>query len=101
MFVILAVLVGVGMWFDGKVEGSWKQGKRRRGRSSGARVAAILRDLGASGVLSSSESAAAIGAVETKLSRGGVPIVKLGSLAKRALEAHETNALENLASPNG
>jgi hypothetical protein len=73
---------------------------RARG-SSGARVAAILRDLGASGVLSSSESAAAIGAVETKLSRGGVPIVKLGSLAKRALEAHETNALENLASPTG
>ena len=73
---------------------------RARG-SNGARVAAILRSLGANGVLSSAESAAAIGAVETKLSRARVPVAKLGSLAKTALEARETNALEGLASPNG
>lgn len=69
--------------------------------SNGARVAAILRSMGASGVLSSAQSAAAINAVETKLSRARVPATRLGSLAKGALEASETDSLEILASPNG
>lgn len=69
--------------------------------SSGAQVAAALRSLGVSGVLSSAQSAAAIGAVESKLSRARVPATRLGSLAKGALEAHETDSLESLSSPNG
>jgi hypothetical protein len=73
---------------------------RSRG-SNGAKVAALLRSVNVSGVLSSAQSAAAIGAVETKLRRAGVPDARLGSLVKDALEARETNALETLASPNG
>jgi hypothetical protein len=73
---------------------------RARG-SSGARVAAILRSVDVSGVLSSAQAATAIGAVEAKLSRARIPAAKLGSLAKDALEARETNALESLAGPNG
>ena len=69
--------------------------------SNGARVAAVLRSVNVSGVLSSAQSAAAIGAVETNLRRAGVSAARLGSLAKSALEARETNALESLASPNG
>jgi hypothetical protein len=69
--------------------------------SSGAQVAAILRGLGVSGVLSSAQSAAAISAVEAKLRQAGVPAAKLGALAKGALEARETDALESLASPDG
>jgi hypothetical protein len=69
--------------------------------SSGAQVAAIFHSKNVSGVLSSAQATTAIGAVEAKLSRARVPAVKLGSLAKGALEAHETNALESLASPNG
>ncbi|HEX4437073.1 MAG TPA: hypothetical protein VH061_09790 [Solirubrobacteraceae bacterium] len=69
--------------------------------SSGARVAAILRGVGVSGVLSSAQSASAIGAVEAKLSRARIPAAKLEALAKGALDAHETNALESLASPTG
>jgi hypothetical protein len=69
--------------------------------SNGARVAVVLRSMGVGGVLSSAQSAAAISAVKTKLSRARVSATKLGSLAKGALEARETNALENLASPNG
>lgn len=69
--------------------------------SSGAKVAAILRGMGASGVLTGAQSAAAIASVEAKLSRARVPAGKLGKLAKSALEAHETNVLERLASPNG
>jgi hypothetical protein len=64
-------------------------------------VAAILRSVSVSGVLSSAQSAAAIGAVETRLRHARVPAARLGSLAKGALEARETNALESLASPNG
>jgi hypothetical protein len=37
--------------------------------SNGARVAAVLRSMGVSGVLSSAQSTAAIGAIQTKLSR--------------------------------
>jgi hypothetical protein len=54
-----------------------------------------------SGVLSSAQSAAAISVVETRLSRSRVPAARLRSLTANALEARETNALENLASPNG
>ncbi len=69
--------------------------------SNGARVATILRSVGVSGVLSSAQSAAAISTVEAKLSRARVPATRLGSLAKVALEARETDALESLASANG
>ncbi len=69
--------------------------------SNGARVATALRGMNVSGVLSSTQSAAAISAIQTKLSRARVPAAKLDSLAKDALEARETNALESLASPNG
>jgi hypothetical protein len=69
--------------------------------SNGARVATVLRSMNVSGLLSSTQSAAAINAVETKLKRARVPAAQLGSLAKDALEVHETNALETLASPNG
>ncbi|HTZ87448.1 MAG TPA: hypothetical protein VMB05_12345 [Solirubrobacteraceae bacterium] len=67
--------------------------------ASGARVASILRGAGVSGVLSSSQSASAISAIGAKLSKAKVSPPKLGTLAKGALEAHETNALESLASP--
>jgi hypothetical protein len=67
--------------------------------SNGARVAALLRSVNVSGVLSSAQSAAAIGAIETKLRGARVPAARLGSLVKDALEARETNALETLASP--
>lgn len=73
---------------------------RKRG-SSGARVAAVLRSVNLSGVLSSAQSAAAITAIEATLRRARVPAAKLGALAGNALEARETNALANLASPNG
>ncbi len=69
--------------------------------SNGARVAATLRSMGVSGVLSSAQSIAAISAVQAKLSRARISATKLSSLAKNALEARETNALESLASPNG
>jgi hypothetical protein len=69
--------------------------------SDGARVAALLRSMNVSGVLSSAQSAAAISVVETRLSRSRVPAARLRSLTANALEARETNALENLASPNG
>jgi hypothetical protein len=69
--------------------------------ASGARVAAILGGAHVSGVLSGAQSAAAISAVETNLRHARVPTVKLGTLAKNALEARETNALEGLASANG
>jgi len=69
--------------------------------SSGAQVAAVLRSLGVSGALSTAQSAAAISAVEAKLGQGGVPAAKLGGLARSALEARETDALESLASPRG
>ena len=69
--------------------------------ASGARVAALLHSMNVSGVLSSAESAAAISAVEAKLSRARVPTVRLGTLAKGALEARETNALESLAGAMG
>jgi hypothetical protein len=69
--------------------------------SNGAHVAAIFRSAGVSGILSSAQAATAISAVEAKLNRARVPAAKLGSLAKAALEARETNALESLASPNG
>jgi hypothetical protein len=73
---------------------------RARG-SSGVQVAAMLRSMGVSGVLSSAQSASAIGTVEAKLSRARIPATKLTALAKGALNARETNALESLASPNG
>ncbi len=69
--------------------------------ANGARVAAILRSVNVSGVLSSAQSAAAIGAIEAGLRRARVPAAKLRALAKGALEAREANALESLASPNG
>jgi hypothetical protein len=69
--------------------------------ANGARVAVVLRSMNVTGVLSSTQSAAAISAVEAKLRRARVPAARLGSLAKNALQAHETNALENLARPNG
>ena len=73
---------------------------RSRG-SGGARVAAILRSQNVNGVLSSAQSAAAIGAIEAQLARARVPAAKLGSLAGEALQARETDALEGIASPNG
>jgi hypothetical protein len=73
---------------------------RSRG-SKGARVAAILRGMGVSGVLSSAQSAAAISAVEAKLGHARVPAATLGSLASGAVVAREANALESLASPKG
>jgi len=69
--------------------------------SDGARVAAILRSMDVSGVLSSAQSTAAISAVQAKLSRARVSATKLSSLAENALEVHEANALESLAGPNG
>jgi hypothetical protein len=69
--------------------------------SNGARVAAVLRSMSVSGVLSSSQSAAAIATVEAKLARARVPAAKLGSLTGSALQAGETNALDSLASANG
>jgi hypothetical protein len=69
--------------------------------SSGARVAAILRGMNVTGVLSSAQSATAIGAVEAKLTRARVPAAKLGPLTRNALQARETNALESLFSPSG
>jgi hypothetical protein len=69
--------------------------------SNGARVAAILRSVSVSGALSSAQAATAISAIEANLRRARVPAAKLGSLAKSALEARETNALDSLASPNG
>ncbi len=68
--------------------------------ANGGRVATILRGLGVSGALSRAQSAAAIGAVEAKLSKARVPAAKLGSLAKGALEAREADALDVLAAPN-
>jgi hypothetical protein len=82
------------------LHGELHRALRARG-SDGARVAAILHSVGVSGVLSSAQSATAIGAVETKLGRARIPAAKLGSLAKGALEARETNALESLASSDG
>jgi hypothetical protein len=73
---------------------------RARG-ASGARVAAIFRSLNVNGALSSAQAAAAISAVESKLSQARVPTAKLSVLAKNALEARETDTLESLASPNG
>jgi hypothetical protein len=73
---------------------------RARG-SAGARVAGILRSKGIGGVLTSAQSAAAISAVEAKLSRARVPAAKLGALAGGALGARETDALERLASASG
>lgn len=69
--------------------------------AGGTRVAAVLSSVGASGILSSAESGAAIVVTETQLRRAGIPSARLASLAKGALEARETNALESLASPNG
>lgn len=69
--------------------------------AGGARVAAALRSMNVSGVLSGAQSAAAISAVEAKLIPAGVPSAKLDSLAKGALEARETNALESLAAAKG
>jgi hypothetical protein len=54
-----------------------------------------------SGGLSSAQSAAAISAIQANLRKARIPAAKLGSLAGKALEARETNALKNLASPNG
>jgi hypothetical protein len=82
------------------LHGELRQALKSRG-ASGARVAAILRSMNVSGALSSAQSATAIGAIETKLSRAQVPIAKLSALAKDALEAREVDALEGLASPNG
>ncbi len=73
---------------------------RSRG-SNGVRVAAALRGANVSGVLSSAQSAAAISAVEANLRRARVPAARLSSLAGGAVEAHDTDALESLASPNG
>jgi hypothetical protein len=69
--------------------------------SNGARVAAALRGMSVTGVLSGAQSAAAISAIEANLGRARVPAAKLHSLAGGALEARETNALESLASPDG
>jgi len=73
----------------------------RSSGSSGAKVAAILRSMNVSGALSAAQSATAIGAVESKLSRARVPAAKLSLLAKNALEARDADALESLSSPNG
>jgi hypothetical protein len=83
-----------------RLHGELRSVLRARG-SSGARVAAMLRGMGVSGVLSSAQSASAIGAVEAKLGRARVPTAKLGLLAKNALEARETDALESLAGASG
>jgi len=56
---------------------------------------------GVGGVLSSAQSAAAISAITAKLSRARVSPTKLVLLAKDALEARETNALESLTGPTG
>lgn len=72
-----------------------------RRAAGGTRVAAVLRSVGESGILSSAESAAAITVTKTNLRRAGIPPGRLGSLATGALEARETNALDSLASPNG
>ncbi len=77
------------------------RGVFRSKASDGARVAAVLRSMNVSGVLSSAQSAAAIGAIEASLRRARVPAAKLGSLATGALEAREANALESLAASNG
>ena len=69
--------------------------------ANGARVAAVLRSMNVSGVLSSAQSAAAISTVEANLGRARISAARLGSLAKEALEAREVNALESLASPIG
>ena len=69
--------------------------------SSGVRVAAILRGMNFSGALSTAQAATAISAVESKLSQARVPTAKLSLLAKNALEARETDALESLAGSNG
>jgi hypothetical protein len=69
--------------------------------SNGARVAAALRSMGVGGVLSSAQSAAAISAVKARLNHARVSATKLGLLAKGALEARETNALEGIAGSNG
>jgi hypothetical protein len=69
--------------------------------SDGSRVAAALRSMNVTGVLSSAQSGAAISAIEANLHRARIPASKLGSLAKGAVEAHETNALESLADANG
>lgn len=72
----------------------------RAGGSNGARVAAILRARNFSGVLSTAQAATAIGAVEAKLSQARIPAAQLSLLAKNALEAHETDALESLVDPS-
>jgi hypothetical protein len=68
--------------------------------SNGARVAAILRSMNVSGALSTAQAATAISAVESKLSQTRVPTAKLSLLAKNALEARETDALESLTDPS-
>jgi hypothetical protein len=77
------------------------QGALKSKGASGARVAAVLRSINVTGVLSSAQSAAAISAIEGNLGRARVPAARLGSLAKRALEAREVNALESLAGAIG
>lgn len=72
----------------------------RRG-SDGARVAAILRVPGASGVLSSAGSARAIAALEAQLVRAGIPRSRLRRIAGAALRAREVDAFSTLASPKG
>ena len=73
---------------------------RSRG-AKGAQIAALLRGRNVSGVLSSAQSAAAISAVEAKLSRARVPAAKLNAIARGALQGGETDALDSLAGPNG
>lgn len=77
------------------------RGVLRSKGSNGARVAAVLRSMNVSGILSTAQAADAIGAVQASLRRANVPTARLGSLAGGALEANEANALENLASPDG
>ena len=67
--------------------------------AGGARVAAVFRSVGASGILSRGESATAISAVGAVLRLARIPASGLRSLAKGALEARETNALDSLAEP--
>lgn len=69
--------------------------------ADGARVAAILRGAGASGVLSRNQAARFIRALEAELSRGGIGAVRLGRLAGHALEAREVDALTHLSAPTG
>jgi hypothetical protein len=69
--------------------------------SDGARVAAILRGIGVTGVLSSAQASVAISGVEGELSRKRVSPSKLGALVKGAIEGRETDALKVLADPNG